>query len=291
MFMTKLKTIPVVLLIACALAAGAAGVLAQQEAGSDRRPTSDRPTETRSDAKSGRRTLESSSAPSFIRQSRTMIITRLEQELGVAKKRLEHLRRTVRSPDDPVVLHTKRTVVSLDDLLARIDTVLVEAVDKYPTVFDFSRGLPDDAPGSLAGVLAPRKAEQAKDRPGDKSDDEKKWDARARVQIEWAQAEARLDWAKRMFEKGFVSKSNYQSEVLKLYDVFKARLTQKPVDPEVLKHYEALKARLKELTASPGAATGDERTTPKAAKGGSPESAGDDDTPRSDREDGPPRSQ
>jgi len=242
MFMTKLKMVPVVVLMACALAAGAAGVLAQQGNGPSPAPAVDQPKRTRSDASRGAPAIESSPAPSFIRQSRTMIITRLERELALAKDKLERTLLRVRSSSDPEVVRAKKTVAALDDLIARIDTVLVDAVDQYPTIFDFSRGVSDLAPGGSPGGPAPKKREEAKDRPGTESQYENDL-ARAARDLEWRRAEDRVDWAKKMFDKGYFSKSDYQSEVLKLYKVYKARLKEQPVSPETLEHLDTLKAR------------------------------------------------
>src|SRR5207245_1484015 len=51
---------------------------------------------------------------------------------------LGRILRKVRSSDDPAVVRARRTVEALDALLARIDVVLVDAVERYPTMFDFS---------------------------------------------------------------------------------------------------------------------------------------------------------
>jgi len=242
MFLTKLKMVAVVVLMACALAAGAAGVLAQQEKGPNPAPAVEQPQRSRSVAPRGAPPIESSPAPSFIRQSRTMIITRLERELGVAKDKLERTLLRVRSSSDPEVVRAKKTVAALDDLIARIDTVLVDAVEQYPTIFDFSRGVSDLAPGGSPGGPAPKKPEEAKDRPGADSRDQNNLDRRAR-DLELSRAQDRVDWAKRMFEKGYVSKSNYEAAVLEHYAALKARFKEQPLSPEDLKNYEALKAR------------------------------------------------
>ena len=89
--------------------------------------------------------------PAYISHSRAMIITRLEEESAEAKARLGRILRKVPSPDDPAVVRARRTVEALDELLARIDVVLVDAVEKYPTMFDFSADPPLPTPSRAGG--------------------------------------------------------------------------------------------------------------------------------------------
>ena len=58
-------------------------------------------------------------------------------ELKQAEERLDLTTANVRSPNDPEVVRARKTVETLAGLLARVDAVLVEAVDEFPTIFDF----------------------------------------------------------------------------------------------------------------------------------------------------------
>jgi RNA polymerase sigma factor (sigma-70 family) len=140
MLMAKMKAISMVVLVGGSLAAGAAGVLAQQGGTVDRGSALGRGPTTRAHTAQESLAPQSSPVPPFIRQSRRMIVTRLEQERAAARERLDRTLRRVRSSTDPEVVHERKTVSALEDLLARIDVVLVDAVDKFPTIFDFSRG-------------------------------------------------------------------------------------------------------------------------------------------------------
>jgi hypothetical protein len=126
MFLTKLKLASMVALLIGA--AGAAGVLAQPGPGSDASPAADRPQGPAARAP----------APAYITQSRAMIIARLEEEVGEARARLDRSLRKVRSPDDPAVVRARKTFEDLQQRLDRIDRVLVDVVETYPTMFDFS---------------------------------------------------------------------------------------------------------------------------------------------------------
>jgi hypothetical protein len=195
MFLAKWKLISVVVLVSGAIAAGAAGVLAQQgdrpDPGTGPRPAADQPdrplpTGSRQAAGAGSVSV-SVPVPAYIKQSRTMIITRLEEELEEAKARLERTRRKARSADDPVVVRARKTVQDLQDLLDRIDRVLVDAVDAYPTMFDFSGEPPDEA--------------------------------------ELTRARDRADWARKMFDKGYISQWQLDRELQHYFEVLKSRRT------------------------------------------------------------------
>jgi RNA polymerase sigma factor (sigma-70 family) len=148
MLMTRFKIVSVVVLMAGSLAAAAAGVLAQQGTEADAAPAAEQPRSKRPSATPGAPAADAGSSPSYIRQSRTMIITRLEQEHRLARERLERTLRRVNSPNDPEVVRARKTVEALDELMARVDTLLLEAVDRYPTIFDFSVGASDAAAGA-----------------------------------------------------------------------------------------------------------------------------------------------
>jgi RNA polymerase sigma factor (sigma-70 family) len=244
MFMTKLKMVPVVVLMLCALAAGAAGVLAQHGSRPDRRSDVRQPKDARPDVSDGTLADDSEPVPSFIRQSRVMIITRLEQELSLARGKLDRTLQRVRSENDPEVAQARRTVDSLEQLLARIDTVLVEAVDRYPTIFDFSSGPsepPRDTtykkpPGSRSGASqiqknngdsldesefvtqrGSSKQTQSQGQPGSQEFDresEQHEATIARAAAEVIRTRERVEWARRMLEKGFASKNACDAAVL-----------------------------------------------------------------------------
>ena len=138
MFLTKWKLTWAGLLIAGALTAGTAAVLGRQSDRSNLNLVADRPDARRADIATPAVEPEATDAPDFIKQSRGMIITRLEQELALSKARLDRTLKRVSAPDDPAVLQARRTVAEIEFQLARIDGVLVNAVDRFPTMFDFS---------------------------------------------------------------------------------------------------------------------------------------------------------
>ena len=80
-----------------------------------------------------------------------MIITRLEQELELAQNRLDRTLKRVASPDEPAAIQGRRAVDEIEGLLTRIDDVLVDAVDRFPTMFDFSGGHGDRPSPSSEG--------------------------------------------------------------------------------------------------------------------------------------------
>ena len=141
--------------------------------------------------------------------------------------------------------------------MARIDKVLEEAVDEFPRCSisrprTQTRALPQirvqrrrrpKLPGSL--MIHPR--------------------AHPTTNTRWLAAE-RMEWSRKMHEKGYVSKSQHDLNV-RTYELLKAQieadiargtdrvewakrmfekgyLTKTKYDAEVLKHYDALKARL-----------------------------------------------
>src|SRR5262249_21302365 len=150
MFLTKSKlTSMVTLLIG---AAGAAVVLAQPGPGSDASPAADRP----------RGPAARAPAPAYITQSRTMIITRLEEEVGEARASLDRSLRKVRSPDDPAVVRARKTFEDLQQRLDRIDRVLVDVVAVYPTMFDFSGQPGQTQPGQAQRGRQPQQGQRGR---------------------------------------------------------------------------------------------------------------------------------
>ena len=160
-------------------AAGAAGVLAQQRAGSARKPAMDQ-TEMPA-AEPARRPRYSSSAPvpAYITQSRALILTRLQEEAAEARARLDRINRTGRSPHDPAVVHARKTFEDLRQRLDRIDQVLADVVEKYPTMVDFSEG-----PGMIAFTSQP--GDNSKRQP---RETDIRWDVRSPAPVELLRAE------------------------------------------------------------------------------------------------------
>ena len=81
-----------------------------------------------------------STTPAYIRQSRALIITRLEEEVAEARARLDRSLRKFQAADHPVVIRAQETLDALVQRLDRIDRVLVDVVETYPTMVDFSGG-------------------------------------------------------------------------------------------------------------------------------------------------------
>jgi len=212
MFLTKLKLASVLVLLIGA--AGAAGALAQRGAGSDKSRAVDQP-QGPAPAESRRAPGVDSTpapAPAYITQSRAMIITRLEEEVAEARARLDRTLRRVRSPDDPAVVRATKTLEDLQQRLDRIDRVLVDVVETYPTMFDFSGGPADSASSSQPAAGAIRNTEDVLNFLSVASPNE----------ADLARAKDRAEWAKRMFAKGYVSKSQLDA-ALADYERVKAR--------------------------------------------------------------------
>jgi RNA polymerase sigma factor (sigma-70 family) len=143
MFLSKLKLILAPVMLACALAIGTASVRGRQDDGFNPGPTADRPRAQRSDLARPAPEGGATGTPAFIKQSRGMIISRLELELALGKNRLDRTLRRVVSPNDPAAVQGGKTVDEIGGLLDRIDGVLFDAVDRFPTMFDFSGGQVD----------------------------------------------------------------------------------------------------------------------------------------------------
>ncbi len=138
MFLSKLRVVGFTVVATAALAAGAWSVSAQQDAGSRRVAKDSAPDHGKTIERFAGEKPGAGTAPAHISGSRRMMIARLEEEHQQAKTRLERLLRGKRSNNDPLIDHMRRTLDSLDDLLNRIDVVLVAAAEKYPTIFDFT---------------------------------------------------------------------------------------------------------------------------------------------------------
>ena len=158
MFLTRIRIGVAITLMAACLAAGVAGVFAGQDPGSNNvQSASGSPAKTAGQPAASRGE-GAHSAPSYIRQSRKMIVERLEQELAVAQERLERITRRVRSTNDPALARARKTADTLAGLVARIDDVLVDAVDEFPTTFDFSDVEAESSTGPKAEMNQPRTA-------------------------------------------------------------------------------------------------------------------------------------
>ena len=313
MFLSKLRIAAVVMLLAAGLAAGAAGVFAQQGSGKNQGPAAERPG-GKSASGSGRApSAGSDPAPVYIQASRAMIIARLEQELRLAEQRLDRTIERVESPDDPEAARARKTVGALSGLLARVDVALVAAVDQFPTLFDFTGGKSDRTTAARppkresASPAARKTSEPAAERSYDEhslglASDRLDWAKRilekgyvsqtvynsellayealrARIDSDIATAHDRVEWAKKMHEKGYLTKAQYEREILRHYDSLKARLSEKGLSPRILDDYESLKARLKEEIE---AQTKGQPANPAAGrKPGSPNATPKDNTPRS----------
>ncbi len=243
MVLTKMKIGMLVVSVAVGLAAGAAGVFAQQGPG----PGGGQPASQRraggANGPAQAAAPGSDPAPSYIRLSRKMIIERLESELSVAEIRLERTIQRVASPSDPEAVRARKTVEKLAGIMARIDTVLVEAVDEFPTSFDFSvtaadpgihadrtvkaraGGPPTDDvninhPGDVTRNKRPRSApEQAPDpKQPDHPPQSPPYDEHS-----LAQAAERMERSRDLYKKGFTSKAHLDRDV-QAYELLKARI-------------------------------------------------------------------
>ena len=72
-----------------------------------------------------------------------MIVTRLEEEVAEAQARLDRTLAKFRSPEHPAVVRASETLEALVQRLDRIDRVLVDVVETYPTMVDFSGDPPN----------------------------------------------------------------------------------------------------------------------------------------------------
>jgi RNA polymerase sigma factor (sigma-70 family) len=173
-------------------AAGAAGVLAQQGSRSGANPAAEQAQRPASAASRRAALVDSVRAPvpAYIAQSRAMILTRLEEEVAEARARLDRTLRRFRSPDNPAVVRARETLEALVERLDRIDQVLVDVVETYPTMVDFSRG--PDLPTQLRLGAVPQYRDRAAQGPAVESPDQAD-PARARDQVEWVQERPNQD--------------------------------------------------------------------------------------------------
>ncbi len=142
MIVTKLKLASVVVLVGTI---GAAAVLAQQGPRREANYPGNRAPEGGSKESAppdrGGSGQAAAGTPAYIRQSRALIITRLEEEVAEAKARLDRTLKKFQSPDHPAVVRARETHEALAQRLERIDRILVDVVETYPTMVDFSGGV------------------------------------------------------------------------------------------------------------------------------------------------------
>ena len=112
----------------------------------------------------------------------------------------------VRSPNDPEVVRARKTVERLAGLMARIDTVLVEAVDEFPTMFDFS----NDSQIAAQPPAADR-ATTHRDLPDRKPEQRFRGRAAATTNTRWRRLPNELEWSSKMHEKGYRQQSPARS--------------------------------------------------------------------------------
>jgi len=233
MFLTKLKTTAAVLLVAGALVTATAGVLAQQGAGPSAAPRGEPRQSVVPEAAQAVTRIDTGGAPAQIKQSRKTMIARLEVDRETAKYRLDLLTKQVESPDDLALVQARTKLHLLDALLARIDTVLVEAAKSYPATVDFSA-----APEAL--VLGA----EARDEWAKALSQWTRYEAFKQTRLaDMARAKAiptedgltgakeRAAWADEMFKKGYLAKSQLD-EARKEYQDLKARQGfERPASP------------------------------------------------------------
>jgi hypothetical protein len=227
MLLTRLKLACAFIILLGGIAAGTAGVLAQSgaESGANRNQMA-APGDSGQTKRPEFQAPAPTPVPAYISRTRAMIITRLEEESAEAKARLGRILRKVPSPDDPAAVRARKTVEALDELLARVDMLLVDAVERYPTMFDFSS----------APSLATRPAEQVVGEvkrvdPTSRrveitigSDVSNRQPAASSAQTDLERAWDRVEWARRMFEKGYVSRAQLATEIQNYsYEAIKAR--------------------------------------------------------------------
>jgi RNA polymerase sigma factor (sigma-70 family) len=195
MFLSKLRVVCFTVGATAALVAVAVSVSAQQAGGSRRFAKDSVPDQGKTVERMPSELPSAGTAPAHISGSRRMMIARLEEERLQAKTRLERLLRGNQSNNDPLIVHMRRTVDSLDDLLNRIDVVLVDAAEKYPTIFDFTSGIAE-----LTDLHHPTEAS----------------------------AKATLEWAEKMHDSGFLAKSQWEAARRQYEAARKAEADAKP---------------------------------------------------------------
>ena len=71
---------------------------------------------------------------------------------------------------------------------------------------------------------------------------------KARIEADIIRAQERVDWAKQMQKKGYLSNEQLEAEILKHYDALKARMEGPPINDELRARYDDLKAQVRRDT-------------------------------------------
>jgi RNA polymerase sigma factor (sigma-70 family) len=199
MFLTKLKIASAVVLTAVA-ATGVAGALAQSggEAEPGPGPKGNQPPPRAASAD------DSSKVPRHVSQSREIVLRRLEEKADKARSRFDRIAGA--GPDRKVSADDQRTIQEFRDLQARldkIDRILYNAIETHPALFDGFEAPPTENDADVQSDLErpPASAPTAADRQSAPAD--------------LVQAKRRLEWAKRMVEKGYLSTHQYEVEMIR----------------------------------------------------------------------------
>ena len=223
MFLSKLKMISAVLVTAGALATVTACVLAQQGAGSTPISTAQQPSGP-SPAGTGRAAgAPVAPATAQFKESRRMMIARLESETEKAKEILVRTLEPHGSQDAPAVVRARKTVEEFENLLARIDSVFVDAVRLHPEIFDLSREPSEAATGSRAAAAPAPKNQEARIPSADIADE-----------TGVKRAKERAEWADSMAKRGYVSKTQADHERAQYEALKQARLGNRSLANSIL---------------------------------------------------------
>ncbi len=147
MFLNKVKLATIALLFLGAAALTTVGVLAQSGARSQPKfnVQTNSPVAAASRGERIRNlTPALETAPPLITQSRATIVSMLEEELAAARMQRNRALSRIGGHTDPAALEAQKTVDALDQLVARIDDVLIDAVKAYPKMFEVSAGKSGD---------------------------------------------------------------------------------------------------------------------------------------------------
>ena len=139
--------------------------------------------------------------PAYTRNHERCIITRLEEEVAEARARLDQTLRKFGSADHPAVVRARETLEALVQRLDRIDRVLVDVVETYPTMVDFSGG-PSTADPTRRPLLG---AAQSDDGARDRLDSQ-----RLNKPGQW-QANTQGGWGDRLFDTTLPPQMHRQS--------------------------------------------------------------------------------
>jgi RNA polymerase sigma factor (sigma-70 family) len=224
MFLRKLKMIASILVTAGALATVTAVVLAQQGSGSTPITTAEQPIGP-PPAGTGRAAgAPVAPATSQFKKSRRMMITRLESETAKAKEILSRTLEAAGSQDAPAVVRARKTVEEFENLLARIDSVFVDAVRLHPEIFDPSLEPTEAAAGPRSAAAPPPKNQEARI----------PFSADVPDEADVKRAKERAEWADSMAKKGYVSKTQADHDRAQYEAIKQARLGNRSLANSIL---------------------------------------------------------